>query len=130
MYISSQLKPRTIRQRSTDVHDKQTRCGPEFILSRFNSELSFSVIGSFHKPASAEQVMDEAIENKVGGALNSDIPFITSPWFLLPPVTGRAPGTSLPEDVTIGDIIVVTDDAGGNAVAHSDHRLMRGVEQA
>src|SRR5579863_10510240 len=68
---------------------------------RLATDHCFSVIRTFHEPASAEQIVNQAVESNIVCVLQSNVPFIAGPGFPLPPVAGTTPGAGLPEHTSV-----------------------------
>src|SRR5260370_8669021 len=88
-----------------------------------------SVIRSLHEPASAEQIVYQAIEGDIF-VLQGDVPLIARPGFALPPVAGRAPRAGLPEHVALHFFLLCTNHAGWLAALKSYAGAQRRAETA
>src|SRR5579872_616560 len=56
------------------------------------------VITPFQNRLSLKPITDQAIQSDASFFLHCDVPLVARPAFLLPPVSGRAPGSGGPEN--------------------------------
>src|SRR5580698_558083 len=89
-----------------------------------------SVVSAFQQPASAQQITDQAIQSDTGLFPHRDVPFVARPPFLFPPVTGRTPGASRPEDFAASFFSSKTGNKSWLAFAQSDRDYGRRAEYA
>src|SRR5580692_6665384 len=86
------------------------------------------VIRSFQKPFSIKTIANQAIQSDDSFSLHRNVPFITRPALLLPPVSGRAPWSSGPENFSLHCFIFGVVDVRRPAVLHGDCDVDRRTE--
>src|SRR5258706_2325404 len=89
-----------------------------------------SVIRSFYKPASTEQIVHQSVESGAICILQGDIPLIARPGFALPPIARTVPGAGLPEHAALHFFFLRADHARKFSVLQSHGGPQRRTEQA